>query len=110
MKLWLDDIRTPPVGWTWVKTADECIEALKAGGISYVSLDHDLADLHYGGDYGKEKTGYDVVLFLEENPEYVPERINIHSLNPVGVDRMRKVCEKIAPVCTVISALQKELI
>ena len=31
MKLWLDDVRKPPEGWAWAKTADEAIELLEAG-------------------------------------------------------------------------------
>jgi hypothetical protein len=51
--LWLDDERKPPsfsdsrIPWTWAKTADEAIEYLKTGEVTFTSLDHDLADEHY---------------------------------------------------------------
>lgn len=42
MKLWLDDVRPAPEGWTWVKTVDEARARLVAGGVDHLSLDHDL--------------------------------------------------------------------
>lgn len=42
MKLWLDDIRECPPGWTWAKRAAEAIECLRTGEVEEVSLDHDL--------------------------------------------------------------------
>lgn len=42
MRLWLDDLRLAPPGWTHVHTAMEAIKLLAAGGVKEVSLDHDL--------------------------------------------------------------------
>ena len=44
MNIYLDDCRPAPEGYRLVKTARECIEALAAGGVKYLSLDHDLGD------------------------------------------------------------------
>ena len=43
MKLWLDDVRTPP-DETWLKarTVDAAIAMMKTGRMSEASLDHDL--------------------------------------------------------------------
>ena len=55
--LWLDDERVPPtfeqcgLNWTWVKTADEAIEALKSGTIEFVSLDHGWARAFTAKEY-----------------------------------------------------------
>jgi hypothetical protein len=103
-KLWLDDIREPwkhgCIGWTWVKTADEAIELLKTGTVEVASLDHDLAVEHYPGEDVREenyteKTGYAVVEWLEQNPQYWPSGgVKVHSMNPVGRERMQLVIDK----------------
>jgi hypothetical protein len=92
VKMWLDDYRDPEkldqIGWTWVKTAPEAIALLKTGKVKVASLDHDLGLMDCG-------TGYDVVLFLEENPDYWPEfGVRVHSRNPVAAKRMRTVIER----------------
>lgn len=101
MKLWLDDVRLPPAGYSkWVKTADECIEALETGKYTHVSLDHDLADEHYHGDKPanayKEKTGMHVVLWMVENQNF-PAEVRVHTMNPVGRHNMMTALQKWAP-------------
>jgi hypothetical protein len=90
MILWLDDIRPPRIpGAVWVKTADEAIAALKTGKVEYASLDHDLSiDAVFGVLQEGEKTGYDVVLWMEENGVFPPDGVGVHSMNPVGKARM----------------------
>jgi len=110
-RLWLDDMRKKPFDYDlWAKTADECIAMLQAHDVEHVSLDHDLADEHYEdadepGGYGspptpidrrrhKEKTGYDVLLWMEEHGRWVPD-ISVHTMNPRGgEDMMRKLRHK----------------
>lgn len=93
MKLWLDDLRIPPSkDWTWVRNVDQCINLLSHNAIVAVSLDHDL---------GTEKTGYDVLCWMEQmvmNHKYVPPIIYIHSANPVGRRRMFNALDKIASI------------
>lgn len=85
MNIWLDDIRLPPDGWTWVKDPDLCIEMLDKcrNQVVSISLDHDL---------GLERTGYDVIKWIEEQVyldlSYHPPYIKIHSANSVGIDNM----------------------
>lgn len=99
MTLWLDDIRQPwkhgYVGADWVKTADEAIAALKTGKYDFASLDHDLSEMATIGILQPgEKTGYDVVCWLEQNPQHWPENgVRVHSMNPAGAERMRRVIE-----------------
>ncbi len=42
MKLWVDDLRTPPDGWAWAKTSAEAIGMLTDHAVTEPSLDHDL--------------------------------------------------------------------
>ena len=112
-KLWLDDVRPAPVGWTWARTCDEAIGAVEelwfSGGRNFevMSLDHDLTpahyrtpatDVHYGqGCYtGTGKTGMDFVNWLEESGHW-PSHIVIHSMNPYGAMRMYQVCREYVP-------------
>lgn len=105
MKLWLDDIREPWMfgcpGCQWVKTAEEAVTQFKTGTIFEASLDHDLTDQQMaGGILGEvredgQKSGYDVVLWLEEHPEYWPIcGVKVHSGNPAGTARMEQVIRK----------------
>jgi hypothetical protein len=105
MKLWLDDVREPwrfgCVGWEWVKTADEAIEKLKTGTTEIASLDHDLGiEQTLAGMQGlisndNGKSGYDVVLWLEQNPNFWPPYgVRVHSANPAGKARMEQVIRR----------------
>lgn len=83
MKIWVDDIRTPPDdSWLWKKTSAETLLLLEhcrhcwRHDIDLMSLDHDL-----GGD----DTSRRIVLWMCEN-EWWPEEVIVHSANPVGVE------------------------
>ena len=86
MKIWLDDERPMPSEFDFhVKTAVAAIELLAAGGVTAISLDHDLGD--EGG------TGYEVACYIEQGAYYgtlSPIEVTIHSANPVGKERMGK--------------------
>jgi hypothetical protein len=67
--LWLDDTREPPLlpGHPWIsaKSLVAFKEVIQTKGIPLmVSLDHDLNQSHYDGDYTDQQTGYDAVLWL----------------------------------------------
>ena len=77
MKVYLDDERTTPDGWTRVFWPDEAIALLETGEVEAISLDHDLGDDRRG-------TGYDVVLWIEEAValrSFRPPEIKVHSAN-----------------------------
>lgn len=77
MKVYLDDERPTPHGWTRVYWPDEAIELLKTAKVTEISLDHDLGDDDRG-------TGYDVVLWIEEAVfvnGFHPPLIKAHSAN-----------------------------
>lgn len=68
---------------------------VKMGPWDLLLLDHDLNSFEIGTN--KEWTGYDIMCFLENNPWYKPERIEIVSSNPVGRARMQVVIDKLYP-------------
>ena len=90
MKLWIDDVRPAPYGYVWVKAVNDAIlqiEMHEQNNIPFllISLDHDARD--YGSpDYIK------LFDWLEETGRNYP--IHIHSINPVGVENMRRIIER----------------
>lgn len=81
MRLYLDDIRPTPIGFTHrAYTAREAILMLETGAVTFISFDHDLGPETAG-------TGYEVARWIEEQAFtagfHVPDWA-IHSANPVG--------------------------
>ncbi|HIJ87488.1 MAG TPA: hypothetical protein HPP97_07340 [Desulfuromonadales bacterium] len=89
MKIWLDDERPMPPGFDChTKTAAGAIKLLAAGGVTAISLDHDLGD--------GAGTGYEVACYIEQeayNGRLSPVEVTIHSANPVGRNRMEIAIE-----------------
>jgi hypothetical protein len=84
MRVFLDDVRSAPEGWTLVRWPEEVIALLETGEVQELSLDHDLGDDEHG-------TGYDVLVWIEEAVAlrgFRPPKIMIHSANAVGRQRM----------------------
>ncbi len=84
MKVFLDDERPAPDGWTAVRWPEAAIALLAQGNVAELSLDHDLGDDARG-------TGYDVLLWIEEQVAcagFVPPTMRVHSANPAGRARM----------------------
>jgi hypothetical protein len=100
MKLWIDDVRTAPEGYVWCKTTNEakliltCVNRMRSiehkeilPVVELLDIDHDAGDYAtYGGDYIR------VLDFMEENNFTCP--IRIHSMNPVGVENMRRIIQR----------------
>jgi hypothetical protein len=98
VKLWLDDIRPPHkygcIGWHWAKTGQEAIDVLKTGKVEEASLDHDLTELRTLGQDDGSETGFDVVLWMEANDVWPVLGVRVHSLNPIGKQRMEDVIRR----------------
>lgn len=90
MFLWLDDERTPPEGWEWVKTPRACIAFLARhrDDVEVLSLDHDL-----GGD----STGREVVHWMIMRDTWPTRGCIVHSANPVGAKRMADDIDRYGP-------------
>jgi hypothetical protein len=85
MKVFLDDLRDTPDGWTRAYWPDEAVAFLETGDVSDLSLDHDLGDDARG-------TGYDVIIWIEEAVVlrgFRSPRIAVHSANPAATERMK---------------------
>lgn len=84
MKIYLDDERPAPPGWTRCYWPEEVIEFLQQHQVQAISLDHDL-----GND--KRGTGYDVILWIENQVAtagFKPPVIYIHSANTSAKKKM----------------------
>ena len=119
-KLWIDDVRPAPDGYVWLHSVNEakkyiqscvnyvqrkmdmgqqcflnrdpagrtaCYQSAEYGDIELIDIDHDAGDYVIdGGDYIK------LLDWLEEMCYNYP--IRIHSMNPVGVEKMRMIVRK----------------
>jgi hypothetical protein len=84
MKVYLDDERIAPSGWTQVRWPDEAIALLRTGEVDEISLDHDLGDDEHG-------TGYSVILWIEQavaTAGFRPPIITVHSANSSARKKM----------------------
>ena len=106
MKLWIDDMRPNPEGYIWCKSVNEAIATIITSEgregittpvtelfpemnwkIELIDIDHDAGEYAKGGgDYIK------LLDWLEETGRNYP--IRIHSMNPVGVENMRRIIER----------------
>ena len=98
MKLWIDDVRPAPENYFLAKTVNEAkatieffenvlMRARPDRTIELIDIDHDAGDYaQFGGDYIK------LLDWLEETGRNYP--IRIHSMNPVGVENMRRIIQK----------------
>lgn len=71
MRIFLDDIRSCPDGFTPARSYEAFtrLAAQNKGNIEEVSLDYDLGEMH---------NGLDACVFLVEN-QIIPKKIRIHS-------------------------------
>ena len=108
MKIWVDDVRPAPKGYVWCQSVNDAINTIKLRetrikhilqeytpsetrmkdlSIQIIDIDHDAGDYaKYGGDY------ICLLNWLEETGRNYP--IRIHSMNPVGVENMRRIIQK----------------
>ena len=91
MKIWVDDIRTPPDDSLWwiAKNSHQAIWMLNRlkdnkVNVDLMSLDHDL---------GGEDTTRPVVIWMCEN-NYWPNEVVVHSANPVGRSWLEGMIER----------------
>lgn len=90
MKLFVDDIRACPFGWTQACTVSEAIRILATQKVDHVSLDHDIA---FQGRHGIELETYEGVAWYIALM-YKPPRVTIHTGNGVAGARMAAILKE----------------
>lgn len=98
MKVFLDDLREAPPGWTQVRWPSEAIALLETGLVSHLALDHDLGDAETADHEGRaERTGYQVLVWLQEkvyfDPDFPVPEITIHTDNASAYAAMQQAVE-----------------
>lgn len=95
--MWVDDVRPAPDGYMWCKSVNDAIYNIEEAEwyneyvvdviIELIDIDHDAGEYAVnGGDYIK------LLDWLEETGRSYP--IRIHSMNPVGVENMRRIIQR----------------
>ena len=95
IKLWVDDIRPTPDGYTGFMTTNAALRFIYLNymSIEEISLDHDAGDC--------AKDGGDYINILKEMQrlsrrkgfDFSHIKFFLHSANPVGVQNMRAIIE-----------------
>lgn len=100
MKIWVDDLRSAPEGYVWCNSVNDAIYTIHSNDMYYwvpenviedpielIDIDHDAGDyVSDGGDY------IQLLNWLENTGRNYP--IRIHSMNPVGVENMRRIIQR----------------
>jgi hypothetical protein len=91
MRIYMDDARNTPHGWTRTYTVEETITMLESRMVTFLSLDNDLGE--------GQAEGYKVLDWLEEQVYTdmtfpIPE-ITIHSSNAARVEYMQRALRSI---------------
>lgn len=105
VKVYLDDMRPAPAGWKLVTSIRQVKEILAADLDVELSLDHDLGACDdprcANSDWRNAMpncphigTGYDLVCWMEETDSWPSVKPVVHSLNPVGRERMRQAIDR----------------
>ena len=97
MKIWVDNVRLAPDGYFHCRSVNEVISTIELAEfletlrpdrkiIELINLDHDAGKFACdGGDY------INILNWLEETGRNYP--IHIHSMNPVGVENIKRIIE-----------------
>lgn len=96
MKLWLDDWRLPPEGWTQAHSVNQAKELImqtlfRSDPETWedASLDNDLGQFFLdGGD------GYKLLEWMIEHDRWPTNKPTIHSMNPVRAQYMTEDIER----------------
>lgn len=96
MKLFVDDERPAPEGWTLAKTSQEALSILAevrelGRTLDVISLDHDLSTVMYEDD-----TTRPVMLWMCET-EWWPTELYVHTANPYGEEWLVGMAQRYAP-------------
>lgn len=97
MKIFLDDLRIAPEGWTLARNPEDFWYLFNGNlnAIEEISLDHDLG---YFDDDGNEIKGVHILNEIEEmfGGLYPPFHIYVHSDNSSGVQTMVQAINRMA--------------
>jgi hypothetical protein len=93
----IDDTREMLSAHVVARTYRDGIAALeRLGPFTRLYLDHDISGVEFHhNDQGHELTGHDIVKWLAENRQYLPDEIVVVSGNVEGVKNMRSILKEL---------------
>lgn len=112
VRLYMDDVRPCPDGWTAARTVEEAQVWLSAHAVDACSLDHDMGacdaciatGAHVGDMATPETTflywcphvmdGTKLVRWMVETGNWSTQKPTVHSMNPAGAKRMRDLIDQ----------------
>jgi len=84
VKLYVDDVRPCPAGWTVARTPEEAQALLAQGGVDEVSLDYYIG-VGDGGNF------LSVAYYLAQMPlDTRPQRVSLHTSSEFGASQLRR--------------------
>ena len=109
MKLWVDDVRPAPEGYLWCKSVNEALREIVSkskNDIELIDLDHDAGD--FAGDGGDFINVLNELERLSRKTTIIKGvefhnywhlrcqeiKFKFHSMNPVGVENMRRIIQR----------------
>lgn len=104
MKLYVDDLRKCPEGWTLARTNTEAIRLLASGFVKEISIDHDICTINNGPVSESvrkrlmigQETFQPVAYYIAAmKPEDRPAIINFHTANPQGAAKMMGILDDV---------------
>lgn len=94
MKIWVDDLRTPPDDtWEWYKASTPVIELMSHLSNNWVDITERIEVMSLDHDLGDEDTTRGIVLWCCYHNEW-PAEMRVHSANPVGVEWLEGMIER----------------
>lgn len=114
MKLFIDDIREAPEGWTLVRNITDAIRTIAFWDkeITEISIDHDIsAEVRVNGVYRPfptDETFASVAYFIGEKYKNLENeagnwcpKITVHSANPIGCEAIQHILGKYGVPCEI---------
>jgi len=102
MKLFVDDLRKCPEGWTLARNNTDAIRLLATGYVEEISIDHDIC-VPFHGEISEPvrrrlqiggETFQPVVYYIALMSEATrPKVIHFHTANPAGAMRMQGILQ-----------------
>lgn len=89
MKLYLDNERDAPNGWTAVRSSQALLSALRTGAVTHVSMDHDLGP--------GAPSGLDILKGMAAQNLWPSASLRVHSGNVAGAQAMKALIRTKAP-------------
>jgi len=104
IRLYVDDIRRCPDGWTLARTNTQAIQFLHSQNVMEISIDHDICFYHRQGriiatvDETFRPVAYYIAAMM---PEVRPKKITLHSANPHGAQAMKMILNDAGVECEI---------